>query len=437
MTEALRLPAHLDHWWLKGARVPACVLAEALGTPDREGLVRLDLEVTAGMITALTPPTDQRPDVPAFYEPGLVLPAFIDAHTHLDKGHIAPRAPSDGTFPGALEAVPRDREAHWSASDVAARMGFSIASAYAHGTRAIRTHLDCKGAQTRTSYQVFAAQREAWRGKVELQASPLFPIDLAADDGHMREVTETVSEFGTCLGALTNPGPALQPGLDRLFRLAGDKGWALDFHVDESDDPGVNTLAVVAQTALAHRFAGPVLCGHCCTLSLLPDAQRKRTIDLVARAGLSVVSLPMCNMYLQDRSAGRTPRWRGITALHELSAAGVPVVVASDNTRDPFYAYGDLDMAEVWRSATRIAQLDHPFGDWPRAVFTTPAAALGLPDARLKVGTSADLVVVPARSLSEFMARPALPRAVIRSGKPIDATPPSFATLDHLQDLRP
>ena len=55
----------------------------------------------------------------------------------------------------------------------------------------------------------------------------------------------------------------------------------------------------------------------------------------------------MCNMYLQDRVAGRTPRWRGVAPLHELDAAGVTVMVASDNTRDPFYAYGDLDMLEV------------------------------------------------------------------------------------------
>ena len=34
-------------------------------------------------------------------------------------------------------------------------------------------------------------------------------------------------------------------------------------------------------------------------------------------------------------------------------------MVASDNTRDPFYAYGDLDMIEVFREATRILHFDH------------------------------------------------------------------------------
>jgi cytosine deaminase len=40
--------------------------------------------------------------------------------------------------------------------------------------------------------------------------------------------------------------------------------------------------------------------------------------------------------------------------------------VASDNTRDPFYAYGDLDMLEVYRNGTRIVHFDHPVADWPQ-----------------------------------------------------------------------
>ena len=35
-------------------------------------------------------------------------------------------------------------------------------------------------------------------------------------------------------------------------------------------------------------------------------------------------------------------------ALHELRQGGVPVAIASDNVRDQFYAYGDLDMLEVF-----------------------------------------------------------------------------------------
>ena len=42
----------------------------------------------------------------------MVFPCFTDMHTHLDKGHIWPRAANpDGTFYGALTTVGTDRAA--------------------------------------------------------------------------------------------------------------------------------------------------------------------------------------------------------------------------------------------------------------------------------------------------------------------------------------
>ena len=434
------IPRGVTRWAITGARVPACLLATPAGTPDREGLVVVDLVLNGATIESIAPTSPAPTDLPVLHRPGLLVPAFVDAHTHLDKGHIWPRAQNpDGSVLGARQTVPIDREAHWTAADVRARMEFALQAAYAYGTRAIRTHLDCAGKQTRISYLVFAEMRDAWRDRIDLQASPLFGIDLAMDDGHMRDVTEMVYAYGLCLGAVTYPGPDLKPGLERLFKLAADKSWELDFHADETNDPIVNSLALIAQTAIDTRFQGRILCGHCCTLSLMDDDARKRTIDLVAKAGISIVSLPICNMYLQDRDdPAATPRWRGITALHELKAAGVPVIVASDNTRDPFYAYGDLDMAEVWREGTRIAHLDHPFGDWAKAVTATPAEALGLDGTGvLRAGGPADFVLFPARSMSEFMARPVVERTVVRHGRPIDAVVPTYDLLDKLEGLRP
>src|SRR5206468_10193791 len=123
-------------------------------------------------------------DVPAVdVRDGIVLPRFVDVHTHLDKGHIWPRnANPDGTFFGARAAVAADREAYWGADDVRARMDFALRCALAHGTGTIRTHLDSFGKQTAITWPVFAEMREAWKDRIALQASALFPVDLAADD---------------------------------------------------------------------------------------------------------------------------------------------------------------------------------------------------------------------------------------------------------------
>ena len=139
----------------------------------------------------------------------------------------------------------------------------------------------------------------------------------------------------------------------------------------------------------------------------------------------------MCNMYLQGRQRGRTPRWRGITLVHEFAAAGVPVSFASDNCRDPFYAYGDYDMVEVYQQAVRIAQLDHPFGAWAASVTATPAASCGFADPRrIAVGAVADLVLFRARSMTEFLARPQADRVVLRAGRLQEVSLPDFREMD-------
>ena len=154
---------------------------------------------------------------------------------------------------------------------------------------------------------------------------------------------------------------------------------------------------------------------------------------LVVEAGIAVVSLPMCNLYLQDRVPGRTPRWRGATLLHELAARGVRVAVASDNCRDAFFGFGDHDVLEVYREATRICHLDRPYGDWPRAVTATPADLMGLAGAgRIGPGGPADLILFEGRSWSELLSRPQANRVVLRNGAPIDGRLPDYRELDDL-----
>ncbi len=422
---------------LRNVRTPACLVQAGSLASDRNGLALLDIAVEdcviASLLPAGTPALESQPAVDL--DGGIALPRLVDVHTHLDKGHIWPRRPNpDGSFMGALSAVAADREANWSARDVRARMEFGLRCAYAHGTAAIRTHLDSLGKQIGISWPVYAELRAEWAGRIALQASPLFGIDAVADPAHTRAIVRAVTDHGDrLLGAVTYMVPELDAALDTLFLTAIEHGFDLDFHVDETNDPAARSLEHIADAALRHRFTGKILAGHCCSLSLQQPQDEARIIGKVREAGIAVVSLPMCNMYLQDRRRGRTPRWRGVTALHELKAAGVPVMVASDNTRDPFYAYGDLDLVETLREGTRILQLDHSDRDWARAVAATPAEVMGLASAgRLAVGGSADLILTRARDWTEFFARPQADRTILVNGRAIDRALPDYRELDSL-----
>ena len=406
---------------LKNVTVPAAILGQA------GDLVRTDIGIKDGKITA---PTGTVVEMNG----AMVLPAFVDCHTHLDKGHILPRAQNpDGSFMGALTNVRADH-ANWAPEDVKARADFSTRSAYAHGTRAIRTHLDSMNGQYARSWPVLAELRDAWAGKVDIQMTSLISCD-GYNLAEYPDIAKTVAQYGGILGMVSYPIDDLKRILLGHVETAGKLGLALDFHTDETMDPSSETLRLIAECVLETGVDAPVLVGHCCSLSTQDEARALDTLDLVAKAGIDVVSLPMCNMYLQDRHAGRTPRGRGVTLVHEMKARGIKVSFASDNTRDPFYAYGDMDMLEVMRMATRIAHLDHSDPDWALSFSTTPAQVCGFEPTSLDAGTSADLVICSARNWNELFSRPQSDRIVLRDGVAIERTLPNYAELDPLFEV--
>ncbi|RWM73584.1 cytosine deaminase [Mesorhizobium sp.] len=421
---------------LSNARLHASLTPGLAAAFDADGFALADIAVADRKISSIAAHRRSNTPVGAVDLGGrIVMPCFVDCHTHIDKGHIWPRKPNpDGTFMGALNATGADRVARWSAEDVARRMDFSLRCAYAHGTRALRTHLDSVAPQEEISWPVFETVREKWRGRIELQAACLLGIEGVRDKKWFESLAKRVAAANGVLGVVTYMLPDLEELLDRVFAQAIKHGLDLDFHADETDDISAISLKKIAEAALWNGFEGNILVGHCCSLARQPDLDVLDTLDKVAKAGLAVVSLPMCNLYLQDRRGDNTtPRWRGVTLLHEMKARGIPVAVASDNTRDPFYAYGDLDMLEVYRMATRILHFDHPVGDWPQAVTSTPAKLMRLNGfGTLAAGGGADFVIFRGRSWTEMLSRPESDRIVVRDGRAIERHLPDYAELDDL-----
>lgn len=436
-------PPQSDNFWLVNARIPLTffdstveyrdVIDELAASPFCEELVPADIQINAGRIAAITPlhsaPTDAaRLDLAR----GLVFPCFVDLHTHLDKGQSWNRqANLDGTFQSALAAVTNDAK-NWSPEDLYQRIEFGLRCSHAHGTKALRTHFDAFDEMSQTALGVFAELKRAWQDRLTIQTVSLVPLDYYLEP-EGEKLADEVAASGSILGGVAYFNPNIDRQLDRVFTLASERELAIDLHVDESLQPEDVSLRRIAQAKVRHDFAAPVVCGHCCSLSVQAESAIEETIHWVKQANIGIVSLPMCNLYLQGRRPHQTPRYRGVTLLHELKAAGIPVALASDNCRDAFYAYGDLDGLEVLTQSTRIAHLDRPISDWPRTVTWTPANLMGLTDAgRIGIGQLADLVIFKARSFNELFSRPQSDRLVIRQGRAIDTTLPDYSELDAL-----
>ena len=443
------------HYWIVNVRIPDCFIDNATRSPNleislnptlhptlqRDRLFPCHLEINHGQITAIVPnfadaltsqiPTESLPIIDA--KQGIIIPCFVDLHTHLDKGHMWERNPNlDGTFQGALQGIYRDCVAqnNWNYDDLYRRMEFGLKCSYAHGTKAIRTHLDCPPHQVKTSFQVFKELRQQWQDKLTIQAVSLVQLaHFATKEGE--QFADAIAELGGIMGGIVYMSPDLDQHLDRVFSLAKERNLSLDFHTDENNNPESRTLHHIAQTALKHGFSSQIVCGHCCSLAVQDEQTANETIALVKAANIGIVSLPMCNLYLQDRVTDRTPRWRGVTLVRELDVAGVSVALASDNCRDPFYGFGDHDMLQVFSMGTKICHLDTPYDNWIESVTSRPAALMELSNvSQIRINQPADLVLFKARSYSELLSRPQSDRRVFRNGKAIDTTLPDYADLD-------
>jgi cytosine deaminase len=424
-----------ERYWLKNAHIPVSLLEnEGFSTQTAEGLTLVNLEINDGNINRITstiPPEDNIPVIDL--KKKIVFPCFVDMHTHLDKGHSWQRCPNhDGTFDGALKMALEDSRREWRLEDVYRRMEFGVKCSYAHGTAAIRTHIDSFGQQAQISLTALAELQRQWAGKITLQAVSLVSLDYyQTSEG--AALADKIAEFGGILGGVAYTNPDLQAQIDITFKLAQERGLNLDFHLDENGDSDSTCLAAIARTAIKEQFSGQIICGHCCSLAVQSPEIIQETLNLVKNAGIAIVSLPMCNLYLQDRQEEKTPFWRGTTKVKEMKKAGIPVAFASDNCRDPFYGFGDHDGLEVFTQAVRIAHLDTPYADWVNSVTLTPANLLGLPHlGRIKTGLEANLLIFKARYFSELLSRPQWDRLVIRRGLSIDTTLPDYQELDDL-----
>lgn len=422
-------------YWLKNAHIPVSLLEnEGFSPQTAEGLTLVNLEINDGNINRITstiPPEDNIPVIDL--KKKIIFPCFIDMHTHLDKGHSWHRCPNrDGTFDGALKMALEDSRREWCLEDVYRRMEFGVKCSYAHGTAAIRTHIDSFGQQAQISLTALAELQRQWAGKITLQAVSLVSLDYyQTSEG--AALADKIAEFGGILGGVAYTNPDLEAQIDITFKLAQERGLNLDFHLDENGDSDSTCLAAIARTAIKEQFSGQIICGHCCSLAVQSPEIIQETLNLVKNAGIAIVSLPMCNLYLQDRQEEKTPFWRGTTKIKEMKKAGIPVAFASDNCRDPFYGFGDHDGLEVFTQAVRIAHLDTPYADWINSVTLTPANLLGLPHlGRIKTGIEANLLIFKARYFSELLSRPQWDRLVIRRGLSIDTTLPDYQELDDL-----
>ena len=334
--------------------------------------------------------------------PRMVLPALTEPHCHLDKCHSIGRIGDvGGDLIHALNAQRADKE-HWTAEDLRSRMMQGLREAVDAGCGSLRSHIDWgDDISPPVGWSVLAEL--AADTQINLQQAALTGIDQMADrstcDGIAAEVARTP---GGVLGAFLLHHEKMRDGLQNVFAAANRHALPLDFHVDEGHG-AYNALEMICDVALETGFDGPILCGHAVSLIDKDGDDLARIIDKLLHARIAVCALPTTNLYLQGRRDG-TPDRRGLTRLRELHAAGVPVLVGSDNVADAFCPLGQHDPRAALHLAALAAHLDPPMGRWLPSVTTDASAAMGLDDCHIEACNLQDLRICDAASTVDLIA---------------------------------
>jgi cytosine deaminase len=357
---------------------------------------------------------------------GLLLPAFIDTHIHLDKVLIRDQlAENDGTLQGAIDSSHAAKRAY-TPDDVRRRAREVIEASVLTGTTRLRTHVDVDTIGRLVPLDgVQAAVRDC--GGIAEVKTIAFPQEGIVRDPGTAELMVAAMEAGAdVVGGMPHweTSEADQHEHVRFcFELATRFDADVDMHVDETDDGSVRTLALVVAETERVGWQGRVTVGHVCALAAADDDYADEVIAACARAGITVVSNPVTNLVIQGRGDRGLVR-RGTTRVRELMAAGVNVAFGQDCVQDGFYPFGRGDMLEVALISAHAAHLATAEEQLTAldAVTTAPARAWRLADYGIADGARADLQLYAAPTWSEVLRQQDPPRMVWSRGRQVART---------------
>jgi cytosine deaminase len=317
-----------------------------------------DLRVREGVITHRAPARSLEAEPgEEVVQGGLLTPPLAEPHVHLDAALLGARAPNvSGTLREGIANWARLRE-ELTAEDVRER-ALTTAEMYASwGCLRIRTHVDT-GSLLAVGALLSLREELAARG-IELQVVAFPQEGILRAPGRRAQWEQAVRMGCDAVGAIPHFERTTEEGWASVrlaFDLAEKVGARLDFHCDETDDPGSRNLEVVCAETLDRGLAGRVVAGHCTAMHSYSNPYAAKVVELVATSGVQVVANPLDNVVLQGRY-DTYPRRRGITRVDALWAAGATVGIGHDSVQDPWYRLGTANLVDAAYMLVHVAHL--------------------------------------------------------------------------------
>ena len=348
----------------------------------------------------------------------LLLPAMAEPHAHLDKALTADEVPNPrGDLMGAIaawfEAAEKGRLSYERTVERATQ-AFELL--LVHGVTAVRTHINVTADIGIGSVLAVQEAARAMEGLIDFQMVALtgWPMTGPDSGANVRALEEAVEAGVDLVGGCPNLQDDPATHISDVLALATSAGLDIDLHTDETLDASVLTLRELARQVSDKSFDGTIAASHCVSLGMQPPDVQAAVAAEVAAAGISVITLPQTNLFLQGRDDPvGTPR--GLTAIEALLDAGAVVAAGADNVQDPFNLVGRSDPLET---AALMVMAGHRLPDDAfDMVSNTARRVMGLDPVNFEPGDPADMVAIDAPSVRGAVADASMSRRVYRRGR--------------------
>lgn len=365
--------------------------------------------ITGGRIAAIAPAAPPAGEPSEDGRGMLLLPGFVEGHTHLDKTtfHL-PKWLVNAVGSRIEDKIDTEREWRARTGHDAGAASLALARAFlAAGTTRIRSHVDVDTVGGTRHVTRVLETREAMRGLQEIQIVAFPQSGILARQGTEGLLDAALAMGADIVGGLDPCAIERDPvrHLDIVFGLAERHGKPVDIHLHEPGTMGAFSLDLILERTRALGMEGKVVVSHAFCLGDIAERERDALLARMARLGVGI--------------ATTAPASRPVPPVAACRAAGVTIFGGNDGIRDTWTPYGSPDMLE----RAMLIGLRNNFrrDDEVALAFDCVSAAgaqgCGFSDYGLLPGARADLVLVEARTLAEAVVARPVRRLVVSAGR--------------------
>jgi len=385
---------------------------------DYESLV--DIGISAGTIQAIQKDLAGEAQHVLDAQGSLVTESFVNPHLHLckvytlqmmdDESLTAYQGAGMGKAMNAIELAARVKE-KYDQSWIIVNVRKAVAQAAMYGNTHIRAFADVDSKARLEGVKALIRAREEFKGIVDIQ------VCAFAQDGWVREPgTDQLMRQAMELGAdvvggipwIEYTNEHIQQHVKGIFDLAVEFDKDVSMLVDDAGDPGLRSLEAMAVEAIKRGWHGRALAHHARAMALYPQPYFQKVAALLKQAQMTVVTDPLTGP-LHAR-------------VKELLAEGAPVCLGQDDISDAYYPFGRNNMLEVaFLAAHLLWMTTRPELETLYDMITVDAArAINIRNHEIKVGATANLVVLEQPNVLEALREHSAPRYVVSNGNLID-----------------